>query len=154
VRRKGGDRLREACGGRVYLRGEANKPQACKTALVAYENRQWRETGLPVQARHVGGGKAVGDPPTDRTPENGHWFMMVVGGCQTADPYKSIGAKSECARERQRWGGRPIPGEERRRIVASAVLARVYLLEKWDLGSKEGVKIKPSHYRRDYGRKS
>jgi len=49
------------------------------------------------------------------------------------------------------WGGRPIPGGERWRIVASAVCARVYLLEKWDLGSKEGVKIKPSHIRRACG---
>jgi len=83
---------------------------------------------------------------------------MVRGGLQTADPYKSIGAKSERARERQWWGGRPIPGggrpipgEERRRIVASLALARVYLLEKWDLGLKEGVKIKPSHFRQVSG---
>jgi len=31
--------------------------------------------------------------------------------------------------------------------VARVVLARAYLLEKWDLGSKEGVKIKHSHFR-------
>ena len=35
--------------------------------------------------------------------------------------------------------------------MARAAFARVYLLEKWDLGSKEGVKINPSHFRRDYG---
>jgi len=35
--------------------------------------------------------------------------------------------------------------------VVSAALARVYLLEKWDLGSKEKVKIKPSYFRRDCG---
>jgi len=34
-------------------------------------------------------------------------FMMVEGGLQTADPYKSIGAKSEDARERLWWGGGP-----------------------------------------------
>ena len=78
-------------------------------------------------------------------------FMMVEGGLQTADQYKSIGAKRERARERHRWGGRPIPGGERRRIVASTALARVYLLEKWDFGSKEGVKMKPSHFRRVCG---
>jgi len=44
-----------------------------------------------------------------------------------------------------------MPGGERRRIVASVALVRVYLLEKWDLGSKEGVKIKPSHFRRVCG---
>jgi len=37
---------------------------------------------------------------------------------------------SERTREGQRWGGRPIPGGERRQIVASAAFARVYLLEK------------------------
>jgi len=35
--------------------------------------------------------------------------------------------------------------------VAKAALASVYLLEKWDLGSKEGVKMNPSHFRRDCG---
>jgi len=73
-------------------------------------------------------------------------FMMAGGGLQTADPYRRIGARSECAKERQRWGGRPMPGGERQRIVASAALVRVYLLEKWDLRSKEGVKMKPSHF--------
>jgi len=38
--------------------------------------------------------------------------------------------------------------------VARAAFARVCLLEKGDLGSKEGVKIKPSHLRRDCGYKS
>ena len=38
---------------------------------------------------------------------------------------------------------------ERRRIVARAAFATVSLLRKWDLGSKEGVKIRPSHFRRD-----
>ena len=33
--------------------------------------------------------------------------------------------------------------------MAREAFATVYLLEKWDLGSKEGVKIKPSHFRRD-----
>ena len=33
--------------------------------------------------------------------------------------------------------------------MARAGFARVYLLEKWDLGWKEVVKIKPSHFRRD-----
>jgi len=32
--------------------------------------------------------------------------------------------------------------------VARTAFARVYLLEKWDLESKEGVKIKSSHSRR------
>jgi len=35
--------------------------------------------------------------------------------------------------------------------VARAAFASVYLLEKWDLWSKEGVKIKPSHFRLDWG---
>jgi len=78
-------------------------------------------------------------------------FMIDGGGTQTADPYKRIGARSERAKERQRWGGRPIPGGERRRIVARAAFASVYLLEKWDLGSNVGVKMKPSHFRRDCG---
>ena len=33
--------------------------------------------------------------------------------------------------------------------MARAAFARGYLVEKWDLGSKEGVKIKPSHFRLD-----
>jgi len=39
-------------------------------------------------------------------------------------------------------------------MVASMALARVDLLEKWDLGSTEGVKIKPSHFRRVCGQQS
>jgi len=35
--------------------------------------------------------------------------------------------------------------------MASVVMARVYLLEKWDLGSKEGVKIKATHFRQTCG---
>jgi len=77
--------------------------------------------------------------------------MMVGGRLQTADLYRRIRDRSERAKVRQRYGGRPIPGGERRRIVARAAFARVYLLEKWGLGSKEGVKIKPSYLRRDCG---
>jgi len=80
--------------------------------------------------------------------------MIDVGGLQTEDPYRRIGARSERVKERQRWGERPILGGERRRIVARAAFATVYLLEKWDLGSKAGVKRKPSHFRRDCGQKS
>jgi len=77
---------------------------------------------------------------------------MIDGrGFQTPDPYRRIRASSERARERQRYGGRPIPGGERRRMVARAAFASVYLLEKWDLGSKTGVKMKPNHFRRDCG---
>jgi len=78
-------------------------------------------------------------------------FMIVGAGFQRADPDRSIGAWSEHAKERQRWGGRPIPGGERRRMVAKTVWVRVYLRDKLDLGSKEGVKRKPSHFRRDCG---
>jgi len=77
--------------------------------------------------------------------------ILDGGGAQIANPYRRIGARSERAKERQRWGGRPIPGGERRRIVARPVFASVYLLEKWDLESKEGVKMKPSHFRWDCG---
>jgi len=56
--------------------------------------------------------------------------FRMAGGLHTTDLYRRIGARSERARDRQRWGGKPIPGGERRRIVASAVFARVYLLEK------------------------
>jgi len=35
--------------------------------------------------------------------------------------------------------------------VARAAFASLYLLEKWDLGSKAGVKMKPSHSRWDCG---
>ena len=56
--------------------------------------------------------------------------MIDGGGFQTADPYRRIGARSERARERPWYGGRPIPGGERRRMVARAAFASVYLLEK------------------------
>jgi len=77
--------------------------------------------------------------------------MMAGGGFQRVDPYRRIGERRERAKERQREGGRPIPGGERRRIVARAAFASRYILEKWDLGSKVGVKMKPSHFRRDCG---
>jgi len=35
--------------------------------------------------------------------------------------------------------------------VARAAFVSVYLLEKWDLESKAGVKLKPSHFRWDCG---
>jgi len=37
--------------------------------------------------------------------------------------------------------------------MARAAFASVYLLEKWDLGSKAGVKMKPNHFRWDRGEK-
>ena len=52
-------------------------------------------------------------------------FMLAGAGLQTVDPYRRIGPRSERAKERQRWGGRPIPGGESQRIVASAALAEV-----------------------------
>jgi len=83
-----------------------------------------------MQTYCVGGEKTVGDPPADPSPKNGHLVHDGRGGLHTTDLYRTIGARSERARERQRWGGRPIPGGERRRIVARAAFARVYLLEK------------------------
>jgi len=65
-------------------------------------------------------------------------FRMAGGGLPSTDPYRRIGARSERARGRQRWGGRPRPGGERRQIVTSAAFARVYLLEKWGLGGEVG----------------
>ena len=56
--------------------------------------------------------------------------MMDGEGVQTADPYRRIGARTERAKERQWSSARPIPGGERRRIVARAAFAYVYLLEK------------------------
>ena len=35
--------------------------------------------------------------------------------------------------------------------MARAAFASTYLLEKWDLGSKAGVKMKPSHFGWDRG---
>ena len=64
-------------------------------------------------------------------------FRMAGGGLHTTDPYRRIGARSECARARQRLGGRPIPGGERRRIVASTAFARVYLLEKCGVTNRD-----------------
>jgi len=118
---------------------------------MVYKSRPRGETGFPMQTCLVGGEKTIGDPPTDPLPQEGHWVQDGRGGLHTTDQYRRIGARSKRARDRQRWGARPIPGRERRQIVASAAFTRVYLLEKWGLGSKEGVKIKPSHFRWDCG---
>jgi len=48
-------------------------------------------------------------------------------------------------------GVRPIHGRESLLIVANGVQAKVYLLEKWALQSKEGVNRKPSHLRQHLG---
>jgi len=47
---------------------------------MAYKNRQWGKTGFPVQTCYVGGGKAVGHPPADPVPENGHLAHDRRGG--------------------------------------------------------------------------
>jgi len=80
------DALREACRGRVYLQGGANKPQASQSTLVVYESRQRGETGFTVQTSCVGGGKIVGDPPTDPTPKDGHGVHDSRGGAPHSRP--------------------------------------------------------------------
>jgi len=77
--------------------------------------------------------------------------IMEGGGEQIADSYRRIRARSEWASLRQRPEGRPIPRDERQQMVAKAELARAYLQEKCALGSKDGVKRKPSHFRQDWG---
>ena len=67
------------------------------------------------------------------------------GGDHKAVPYKGIGSSRDLASLWHRKGGRPIPGGDRRFIVAKAALASEYRLEKWGRGSKVGVKRKPNH---------
>ena len=52
--------------------------------------------------------------------------------------------------ETEVWG-KAHPGGEMQRIVVNAAFARVYLLEKWDLGTKERVNMKSSYLRRVCG---
>ena len=73
------------------------------------------------------------------------------GGDHKAVPYRSIGSSRDLANLWHRKGGSPIPGGDRRFIVAKAALASVYRLEKWGRGSKVGVKRKPSHLSTGFG---
>jgi len=83
-----------------------------------------------VQTRYVGEEKQLVINLQTRCQKMDMGPMIDGGGSQMADPYRRIGARRERARERQRYGGRPIPGGERRRMVARAAFASVYLLEK------------------------
>ena len=84
--RKGGDRLRKACCGRVYLRGGTYEPQACEAALVAYQSGQrGRQASL---CRHV---KLVEEKQLvihllTRCQKTDMGPIIDGGGCQTADP--------------------------------------------------------------------
>ena len=48
-------------------------------------------------------------------------------------------------------GGEADPGGERHLTVTRAVFTRAYLLEKWALRAKEGVKRKPRDIRQEGG---
>ena len=71
--------------------------------------------------------------------------MIDGGGVQDRGPIKQTRSKERtCQREAEvGWKAHPGGGE--------AAFASAYLLEKWDLGSKAGVKMKPNHFRWDCG---
>jgi len=82
--------------------------------------------------------------------EDGHRAHDRRGRVPDSGPIKENWSK-----ERTRLGERKVEwkahhGGERRRTVARAAFASVYLLEKWDLGSKAGVKMKAGHFRWDH----
>ena len=61
VRRECWYSFREVCRGRVHHRGGAEQLQASKGVFVAYQAREGRETGFPVEANDVCGQEAVGN---------------------------------------------------------------------------------------------
>jgi len=79
--------------------------------------------------------------------ENGHWAYDRWGWVLDSGPVQKNGSKEQTRQGETKVECKAHPGGERRRIVARAAFASVYLLEKWDLGSKAGVKMKPSHFR-------
>jgi len=121
---------------------------------VAYKNRERGRTGFPVQTCYVGGEKTVGDPPTVPMPENGHRAHDRQGRVPDNGPIHENRSKERARQGETKGGWKAHPGGETRRIVARAAFASVYLLEKWGLGSKARVKMKPDHFRRDCGYKS
>ena len=104
-----------------------------------------------MQTCYVGRGKTIGDPPTDPVPKHGHRTHHRRGRVADSRPVKENWSEKRTRQGETKVGRKAHPRGERRRIVARAAFASVYLLEKWDLGPKAGVKMKPSHFRRDCG---
>jgi len=104
-----------------------------------------------MQTSCVGGEKTVSDPPTDPSPKDGHRVQDGRRGVPDSGPIEENWSKERTRQGEAKVGWKAIPGGERRRIVASAAFASVYLLEKWGLESNAGVKMKPSHFRLDFG---
>ena len=63
-------------------------------------------------------------------------FMRRV---KRSEPYRRIGAIKEEASRWQRYGGRPLPGGERRYTASKAPCDRESLRAKWALVDRDGV---------------
>jgi len=79
---------------------------------MAYKNRQRGKTGLPLQTCYVGGGKTIGDPPTDPVPKNGHRTHDRWGRVPDSGSVKENWSKkrtrqgvTEIGRKAHPWGG-------------------------------------------------
>ena len=64
---------------------------------------------------------------------------IFMRGVKRSEPYRRIGATKEVARRWQRYGGRPLPGGERRLTASKAPCARESLRAKWALVDRDGV---------------
>jgi len=84
-------------------------------------------------------------------PEDGHSAHDRRGRVPDSGSIEEDWSKERTRQGETKVGGKAHPGGERRRIVARAAFASEYLLEKWDLGSKAGVKMKPNYFRPDCG---
>jgi len=100
---------------------------------MAYHTRQRWKTYLAVEAYRFRSREAVGNPPTDPRQKTDIRSIMEEERDQTVEPYRRISARRQQASLKLWWGGRPITGGDRRRIVAKTTLARVCLWEQWAL---------------------
>ena len=64
---------------------------------------------------------------------------IFMRGVKRSEPYRRIGAIREVASRWQRYGGRPLPGGERRFTASKAPCARESLRAKWAMVDSEGV---------------
>jgi len=63
-----------------------------------------------VQTYQVGGGKTVGDPPTDPMPENGHWAHDRQGRVPDSGPIQEDRCKERTRLGETKIGWKAHPG--------------------------------------------
>jgi len=77
---------------------------------VAYKNRERGKTAFPVQTCYVGGGKTVGDPPTDPMPKNGHRAHDRRGRVPDRRPIQENRSKERARQGETKVGWKAHPG--------------------------------------------